>query len=165
MIYLFHTSNSRRLQKTLPYGPEAVPRGPWLRKKISARHFQQNVSYIARQGPYTIIFVITLIFPHPAPLHTATGRLQRLLQPHREPLSSSCYTCSAGLGVARLEFVRYGLLIEVRSVPPRPPESATKTRSSRARHARSGTRAWTLIVGVIAHHPGAGDLFQVAPSP
>ena len=121
MIYLFHTSNSRRLQKTLPYGPEAVPRGPWLRKKISARHFQQNVSYIARQGPYTIIFVITLIFPHPAPLHTATGRLQRLLQPHREPLSSSCYTCSAGLGVARLEFVRYGLLIEVWSVPPRPP--------------------------------------------
>jgi len=43
------------------------------------------------------------------------------------------------------------------------PESATKTRSSRARHVRSGTRAWTLIVGVIAHHPGAGDLLQVSP--
>ena len=102
-------------------GPGAVPRGPWLRKKNSARHSQQNVSCTAQQGPYTNVYLIILSCPRIKPPQTATERLQRLLQPHREPLSPSCYTCSAGLGVTRLEFVRYGLLTEVWSVPPRPP--------------------------------------------
>ena len=131
-------ASSYRLASTRAIGRPTTA-GEWQTKlstpfsAVRPQHRLQRALYYQKRN--------TLIGHLPEePLHTATGRLQRLLQPHREPLSlsSSCYTSSAGLGVTRLEFVRYGLLIEVWSVPPLPPRNrqenakfAGRTRSER----------------------------------